>query len=314
MYLLISHCNTHNKAALSVIDTSKNSCDQILLPWTLQDVGSTGITGILVTEWGYAICSQSHERQVLLMDYNFRITADLSDSQIIDPHGIAGQNGDLMVVSTGTGSLVRLRGEGSSIGAQKVATIGALCGRLHLNDVVFYNNQPLVTGFGENTHSGPRNGFLANFYSGARFSFGLREPHSITAHGDSIYLLESITGALIKVCFNGEGGVTLSTIFKFTGYVRGLAVNDNIIAVGRSANRNISRSLGGTVDRPIASCNDEYLYGQISGVYLMRRGDNKFIFIDTTCFGSEIYSICIVDDRFKLHCEGIGRHLNLQRD
>jgi len=62
---------------------------------------------------------------------------------------------------------------------------------------------------------------------------GLKMPHSVQIHGDTMYVLDSFTGSVL--------GHDARPIGVLNGFVRGLAFDQQYVIVGESKNRNATK-------------------------------------------------------------------------
>jgi len=142
----------------------------------------------------------------------------------------------------------------------------------HLNCIEIINNEILFSCFGDFTkneewknYKGKRKGFIG--YLNEKFNNNLLigsldEPHSIVKDGKNIYICNSFLSEL-KI-YNLEFK-NIKNI-KLTGYLRGIAIINNIIFVGSSRSRNNQSLINQTSAKIIAI--DKNNYKIISSIFL----------------------------------------------
>lgn len=207
-----------------------------------------------------------------------------------DLHGLCSTEAGLVIAATGNDAILRVNPRTGV--SEIVFATGADADTIHINDLIEFEGRLLASAFGERRGDGVRSGSIFDVNTRDVLVSGLREPHSLCAHNGALYFLESATGILH--CYRtGEGVRALAT---FAGYVRGLAVTDAHVAVGRSAYRPRSRSKPG-FDRtaPFDSRAADDKEHAISGLYIGDREGRAFKFVDLSDIAGEIYSVTPID-------------------
>lgn len=170
-------------------------------------------------------------------------------AEVVDEHSLVVENDYILVVSTGTDSVLRydIKKEGENI--IDVVFSGTVWSPAdsdktedthHVNCIVKTSKGVCVSGFGKkqaDCWSSAREGYIWNISTDSKVSTkAIQHPHSVVEHKGDIYYCESATCTVKK---NEE-----PLIFLGSGYVRGLAVTDKYIVVGVSQGRKVSKSTG----------------------------------------------------------------------
>jgi hypothetical protein len=170
-------------------------------------------------------------------------------AEVDDEHSLVFENGSLLVVSTGTDSVleytvVEIDGNivdvvyksnvWSSLGSEKIKDTE------HINSISKTSKGIYVSGFGKKETERwktARDGYVWNITTNEKVTVKpILHPHSVLEYAGDLYFCESATCTVKK---NEE-----KLIFLGNGYVRGLAVSDKYIVVGVSEGRKVSKSLG----------------------------------------------------------------------
>lgn len=169
-------------------------------------------------------------------------------------HEIAWAGDELWIVNTRFSCLCTLDARHSFVPRWRPRFIDSLVpeDRCHLNGLAFENGRPkYVTVLAEtNTAEGWRPvkhlaGCLIEVDSHEIVLGGLCMPHSPIVHHDSVYLLNSGHGSLLR--FEATGHV--DEVGRFPGYTRGLAVHGDLAVVGLSKIRETSTFGGVPISR-----------------------------------------------------------------
>jgi uncharacterized protein (TIGR03032 family) len=172
----------------------------------------------------------------------------------IQAHEMGFSGGELWIVNTLFSCLCTLDNQFSFVPRWRPPFITRLApdDRCHLNGMAIHNGKPkYVTAMGETDSAGAwRNdkthgGCLIDVDSGDVIARGFAMPHSPRVHLGQIWLCDSGRGALVRV--DPRDG-SVSTVARFPGYTRGLAMLGTLAFVGLSRIRETS-TFGGV---PIA--------------------------------------------------------------
>lgn len=216
-------------------------------------------------------------------------------------HSITGSpDGRLLIVSTGTDSIIAFDPD-----TRQEAVFASLSGTakdsLHVNGITWHQGRPVISLFGAVQQNGPRLGEVRDLLSGEVLVAGLRSPHSVISTGQDLYVLESLTGLMLR----WSGGKFLGTHAALIGHVRGLHVGPEVSIIGRSGFREASASFGAHRRHPtgLAGHPPEAVR---SGLYLLQ-ADGRISSLELTDVAPEIYDVMALDaaDHAALSLPGI---------
>lgn len=197
------------------------------------------VAGRLEPRGGCGACFLTHSAQ---------ITGD------IQAHEMAFAGGELWIVNTLFSCLCTLDGRHSFVPRWRPPFISRLApeDRCHLNGLAVCGDRPkYVTAMGQTDAAGAwrankaGGGVLIDVDTGEIVAQGFAMPHSPRVHLGQIWLCDSGRGALVRV--DPRDG-SVSTVARFPGYTRGLAMIGTLAFVGLSRIRETS-TFGGV---PIA--------------------------------------------------------------
>ncbi|MEX2185488.1 MAG: TIGR03032 family protein [Pirellulales bacterium] len=172
----------------------------------------------------------------------------------IQAHEMGFAGSELWLVNTLFSCLCTLDAQHSFVPRWQPRFIGRLApeDRCHLNGLAMYGGRPkYVTAMGETDAAGAwrankaQGGVLIDVDSGETIARGFAMPHSPRVHMGQVWLCDSGRGALVRV--DPKDG-SVSTVARFPGYTRGLAMIGTLAFVGLSRIRETS-TFGGV---PIA--------------------------------------------------------------
>lgn len=201
-----------------------------------------GVTGICRCEDGFAINLQGRgHTKVAKLNRHLKLLELIQTSKVKRPHSLIAERDELLIVSSGTDSVVRLAPP-VVLGNISHETIEWSFRRgqrtVHVNSICkLPSGESYITAFGScdsATHSILPLGFVMNI-SNERFLLrGLFEPHSLTYFAGNLFFCESRRGVVRDIAGRY---IDLSP-----GYVRGLAVTQSHLYVGISEARDFSIS------------------------------------------------------------------------
>ena len=258
-----------------------------------------GFTGTVVGKNYIYTISQERDNPKLIR-YTAKQLGDsvvAEASMVRDPHSMAIRDGRLYVCSTGTNSIEMYGLDNLEYLGRYWQHPGTTTGgdQVHLNSIFIHKNDIWCSAFGRKTDdkwSSGMSGYLINTTNNLML-YKISHPHSAMSDGKSIYYCESRTG---KVYRDGKEQKKIKG-----AYVRGLAINNELLAVGISSSRKMSRSKN-TVNNP----SEIGRFKSMAGIMLVGRQDNKSTFCDLSQFFTEIYDLTFIDD-FKITLpEGIA--------
>ncbi len=288
---LVSFCNTgmaQGRRSLAVVDLTGASwfVDLPDNPIFDETIGATGLCRvgdeILVAFQGAPYILRLGPR--LGVKTHFHVDGS-------DLHGLAALNNQLAIVSTGDDRVLIGKSDDPS-GVASGRQASPRSDTMHFNDVAYWCDELVVSGFGERRPNGLRSGGVWRVRDMKPILDGMREPHSVVSIENRLFVLESKTGELIEIDNDGAHRV----IAQFAGYVRGLAVTAEHIAVGRSAFRAESRSKSEARRQPPFDSRPEQDAEHAKcGIYIGDRAARQFKFVDLSPIGAEVYAILPID-------------------
>jgi tetratricopeptide (TPR) repeat protein len=293
--VIVSFCNLQprfNAFSLARVDLASGAVDFVDLRDLTSKIPFIGITGLCHVGDHIAIGVQGPISALAILDRNLSLVDFRYLSKVQDIHSLTPRGHDLLIASTKTNEIVAYD---TRTGVETIlyAAAPAEAGDTHhLNAVCVYQDQVYACMFGQTQPGRTRAGRIVNIHSGETVLDGLRQPHSLTATGDSMLVLESSTGHLIKF------GTDFSLIpwIEYAGYVRGLCPIGDLLVIGRSVKRAWSRSQNAllpiTVSLPSP---DGYQDGARSALFIRDAGGTDRA-LDVSDAGSEIYDILALSD------------------
>ncbi len=160
--------------------------------------------------------------------------------------------------------------------------------RIHVNSVAELDGEIYVSLMGPKPEQGwfeAEGGQIVNISRGTVVADGLAHPHSLVSHNQWLYWLESRRGRVHRY----RPQVGHDVIVETSGYLRGLAVDNQALHFGASALRRRSRSTGVMCQHPTAEESDWR-----SWVYRFDVRTRQLTRRCMTAFGAEIYDIALV--------------------
>jgi hypothetical protein len=258
-HILISFCNVLPGApTLCLLDIATGSIRVLDVPEELSSQG--GATGVAVSgEYLFVATSRTTgpagprgprgPSSVFAFDRrNLALSAHHVCETVYDAHSMLPHDGDLIVVSTGTDAVVRLRLDGPRVRSEEVVwrpdPDGALSDVHHLNAVARWQDRVVVSGFGKklgHTWASATNGFIHDLTHEERLAGSIRQPHA----------LADVDGTL-AYCESGEAAVVFHGDVRrrqFDGYTRGMCTAGGSLFVATSKGRRTSKSSGRLTNR-----------------------------------------------------------------
>tara|TARA_Y100001970_G_scaffold129887_1_gene160162 strand:- start:39062 stop:40225 length:1164 start_codon:yes stop_codon:yes gene_type:complete len=222
---------------------------------------------------------------IVKLDLDGRIKQKIKISSDARPHGFTKMpNGDFLVALSEDDSVIHINDKGR---IKKKYRISKLIERNniaqhHVNDISFFDHHIYVSMFSikGSWQSGIYDGGVAkiNIKNGSKkFMFGdLIMPHNIIINKKGYYICDSFMGKLIT---NKR-----KVLFETNGFLRGLDIKDDFIALSESKNRNFSNIKNG----PLNSSLD-------TRINIIDRNNRVFKSIQLLSPISEIHSIKIIN-------------------
>jgi Flp pilus assembly protein TadD len=281
--LLVTACNVGRFASSMsavMVDLSSREAHLVDIESTAKSHVFQGMTGIVEVPGGWAVGLQMRDSAVALLDRQWTLRRVVRLQSVKDIHSIVRSDSALLIASTGTNRLVRLDLESGAESVVWDAEATAERDVTHLNGACVHAGQVIVSQFGASAGNTVRAGAVVITATGNCLLGGLREPHSVFSDGNDLWVLESLTGSLLKL----RSGEPPELVARVRGYARGLYIDDELMAIGVSGSRTESRASG--VNRPIESA----LCGAPGAWLDITRGEERFQ-IDLSGVASEIYDI-----------------------
>ena len=261
-------------------------------------LGAHGVTGLALTDSHLLAAVQNSSMGPFLAIFD-RQAFQFIDRHVFelarDVHSIVVDGNDVVVASSGTDEVVRVRLEGSRVISEAVVwrpDSSAPRGDYHhLNALCHANGDLLVSGFGRKPGklwSSAHDGFIFNITTNQVVVCNIDQPHSIVALGETLAYCESRRMRIRTV--NDSRQVTLP------GYTRGLCRTGDTLCVALSQGRKSSKSTG-IIENPsdaVEVAEDSAtlpLQGTCSVVCASVATFEPLWTIDLSLYASEIYDL-----------------------
>jgi len=244
-HVLISFCNSLvGTTTLALFEIATGRTSVIDAPLHLSTRG--GVTGTAITDDYVFVVSPlaangSSSSIVAFQRDDFRLLTEYTLASIIDAHSICAVDKGLLVVSTGTDSVVRVGLNGPNVVSEDVLwrpdPVGPFSDIHHLNGVCIHHGNAVVSGFGLRTDrfwSTAERGFIVDIATNERIADAIGHPHSVLDLDETIAYCESSTTS-VRIA-----GSTREQ--QLPGYTRGLCRAGNRLIAGTSVGRRVSKS------------------------------------------------------------------------
>ncbi|TYP76465.1 acetolactate synthase-1/2/3 large subunit [Paenibacillus methanolicus] len=202
--------------------------------WHVIDRVST--TGIGSDDEFFVRSVQQEDHADLVVQHLSGRTRRLRFGEFSDIHDVYVKNGFIYAVSTGTNEIVCLSARSGEIVSRR--TFPGEPDSMHLNCLDEWNDRLVVSAFGrfakhrEYKGSAPLNGLVMDVQTGEDVWGQLTEPHSPRQAGAYYLICDSGTGRLLI-----SDGAEVRAEIPLGGYPRGIAITDEIVAIGISGHR-----------------------------------------------------------------------------
>ena len=296
---LLSFCNNYGRLRLAIL--SPHEVERVIdLGENFFSFAPHGTGGMALDGDSLFLVLQSTKLAVIgVFDRQFVLHSEIEAPGAVDLHGILPRGDDLLLVSSGTNELLSVdRGISKQPSPAQPRVVwtdrGPLRDRDHLNDLQQTpDGRVLMSSFGPARPDGMRCGTVIEVETRSVLIDGLREPHSLWWWDSHLYVLESVTGDLVRM----HPGAQPERVLGIVGYARGLAIDSDYIAIGKSGYRERSRSrLGDNRSAPLAIPTAGVDLVGYSGVCFISQRDGAVSWVETTNCGSEIYQILPLTD------------------
>jgi hypothetical protein len=282
---LVSLCNTEGKPGLVRFDT-EGGFAPLDLPAFADVRFGRGATGIAPFRGGFAVGLQAPQPHLLLVGADLATAEAVPIEHANDIHGLLALEDGLAVVSSGTDQILRYDARLRFAGVLGHDP-GVLMDRDHLNDLAVLDGRILVSCFGPRRADGLRKGAIRDAITGQALFDGLNEPHSLCVQDGALRVLDSGTGALLRVV-PGIGAVRETML---VGYARGLWLDAARMLIGRSARRGVGRSSLFQHPQRRAATRQGAQESHQAGIFVVDRATDAHAFHALGALGTEIYAI-----------------------
>ena len=270
------------------------------LKWigTEQNIDANGVTGILEHNGLWYLCFQNGI--IGVMDQNQSLIQKYITHNVIDPHSIMIYEQSLLVVSSGTNTIVNVKMDSKGLLISddifwKYPKLPSYeYDYVHINSILSYDNEIYITAFGQRTKGDQwdetQKGLVMNITTNQVCLDQLSQPHSLFLYKNQICLCNSLKSEIIEI--NGNKIVQLQT-----GYIRGAIYDSNldkmiyVINSRRKLKKTNFLHLRGRVG-------DKYNQNQQTTLVLHGCDDNSTEKIPISDFGDEVYDIRITETNF----------------
>jgi len=293
--LLIGFVNQFytEKLNLGIYELSSNKFYWIYNNEITRSLGRViGVNGIIRFKDKFIVGYQSKPTKIGIYDSEFKLLKVLLLDNVIDLHSFTIINDKLYCVSTGTNQVIEitLTNDFDISNTKPFYSYGNNIKKdiYHLNSISSYNDCLYITMFGKknnNSWKNSENGQLLRISDKKVIKTSLQQPHTVYFIDTSMSYCESKTGKFIMDDMK----------YDLKNYTRGICFSDDYIFVGSSGKRIKSRSEG-TINIDEATTEEE----SKSYISIINRStkviEDKIYLND---FGTEIYEIIFLDERFQ---------------
>lgn len=217
-----------------------------------------------------------------IFDRHLQVIDSIDLGYHLDLHDIAPFKGGLAFANTARDEVLLSR---SGKPTRQLYSAATNSDSLHLNGLTTRNGKLFASMFGPKREESWRNaqdGQIIECETGRVVASGINQPHSPTATPDGFWICESAAGQLLH--FDAYGNRTVKAQLK--GYLRGLHIDNRIIIVGASAQRQKSRHLGVNIE-----AEDTSNHINASRIYVIDRKTRMVWSRDITHIGHEIFAM-----------------------
>ena len=255
-----------------------------------------GICGLAIRGDRLVLVTQSEQPSMVLWDLQeSRLLSTLALRACRDPHSLVWHQGFVHVVSTGTNEIYRISLVNDELGGEErywtYPGTSPDRDQVHLNGLTIDGEGRLIAScFGERTAEGRWGAAGRIFYldNNQTLHDGLNQPHSPVITGDTLAFAESKTGRVYLHERSATDGWALRQAVTVGGYPRGIAFRGDVLFVGISADRKVSRSQkvqleSGHEPNPSALIRLDHRTGEVESIP------------GVSLYGNEIYDIVPLD-------------------
>lgn len=287
--LLVSFCNLPypKKTALLHIDPISRCFRLRKLGYTSYVGSCTGIT--TDTKNVYVRFTSEQQNYIAALRYSDLVPIFYQAlPEIKDGHSMIIKNEYLYIVSTGTDEVIRYTIIPNSVNNPQVVWRASTSGidTHHINSITNWRGNLVVSAFGPKSGGGwstALDGYIHDITNDVRIKSGIRNPHSVSVHGEHLYYCESQSRLFLSL---------EEPIISLDSYPRGISwLSDDLVCVGLSSERKISKSTG-----QILKSNDNLRLARTTGLALIQISKKTIIKqINLKWFGPEVYDILALE-------------------
>ncbi len=272
------------------IDSETDTINPIKVRWW--SWGSRGVTGLMPYKEGFLCLLQAKRHRLFWLDKNYKVKKSWRLKRVKDGHSLAVKDDKIYIASTGNDSIVEFIPE---TGEERIFWKENSMERdsIHMNSMIWMGSHMIISAFGKKAGEQwitARNGFLMNIHTGQKIKDSLFHPHTLLKTEQGVFLCESAKKRVIAL---NEADI----LDVERGYVRGLLITEDEIAVGISHARRRSKSTG-----KLNRLDDELMssFRNGCGIKIYRRHgkrlrESEFVkFIDLYPFSNEIYDLILI--------------------
>lgn len=232
--LLATVCNTTRNAAPYALWFARGP-EQYLVDLTdlVNEGADHGLTGLAYYDGQLFVAVQSSRApRILVFDNHMNCTETIMHPEFSDIHSLSVVHGDLIVISTGNRSVVRL-----DVKRKTTSTLFSTDAKIHVNSAIVENDGLLICcGGSGNLLAAATRGSVIDVTHQDVVVTGLGRPHSLARSGGDFIVLDSLGERIIR--FDRNGIIQEQAL---AGFLRGAATGAGCMFVAGSASRIVSR-------------------------------------------------------------------------
>ena len=272
------------------VDSEKEEIRPIKIRWWTWK--PKGITGLALYKDGFLCLLQAKIHKLFYIDKRYRVKKRWSLKKVKDGHSVFVWNDKIYIASTGNDSIIEFlpdKGEEKIFWQENSMGMDTI----HINSMVWHNDQMIISAFGKKEGDQwitAKSGFLKNIHKEELIKESLFHPHTLTKTPEGIFFCESAKRRIMSI--DGNDALDVGK-----GYVRGLLITEDKIAVGISHARKRSKSTGklNDMDNKLMRSFQSGCGIKIYKRYGKRLTDTVFVkFINLYPYSNEIYDLLLI--------------------
>nr|WP_228519816.1 glycosyltransferase [Methylophilus sp. QUAN] len=251
-HLLISFCNqsTSPNHSLCVIDPQSKESNWIDITGIPEELRQdfSGIAGICKSGENIFIATQGSKPSITCISLStLEVISFLHLHKCKDSHSMVFHENCIYLASTGTNEVYRIPFTNNYLSNEELfwsyPNVSHEKDEIHLNGLSIHRGQLIASCFGpkNSENSWGSNGRVFYLATNENIVEGLKQPHSPVVIDDRLIFAESAKQK-VYVLENNKNEWIKRLDLKLKGYARGIAVVNQSIFIGISADRSISRS------------------------------------------------------------------------